>query len=150
MAGMEMLTKKYGPLPGYAWLAIGVGGVYLYMRHAQGTGTSGSPTDTTGDTGTSPAQEYGSGFDSGFGSGYEAGTNSGSTTGTTKQTAPKGSQYCRSLKAPNGHTYRVCGLGHWVSTGKHSVKWVHGLAPKHSKYPKSYPVPTTRKTVRVP
>jgi hypothetical protein len=33
----RLLTTKYGPLPGWAWLAIGVGGIYIY-RQMSGTG----------------------------------------------------------------------------------------------------------------
>lgn len=43
---MEILTRKYGPLPGWAWLGIiGIGG-YLFLRSHPGGGSSSAGGDT--------------------------------------------------------------------------------------------------------
>ena len=154
----EALMKKYGPLPAWGWMALAAGGLFLYMRMRTGsssssTGASGS--DQQGQGLDSQGQAYGSGYDTGVQAGYQLGANS------VYQKPPKGSQYCRSLKAPNGHRYRVCGLGHWVEEGKGHYRWAHGPAPDHDRKRdrdprrdrdthRRYPVPTGRRTVRVP
>jgi hypothetical protein len=47
-----MLTKKYGPLPGWAWLGIIVVGVYIYRKKAAAsTAATGATTGSTTATG---------------------------------------------------------------------------------------------------
>lgn len=150
-----MLTRKYGPLPAWAWAAIAIGGVVVWrMRQAASSSSgSGSGSGDTTSGGATPAQDYGSGYDTGFQGGYQAGINSvyqrPPATKKPKQDVDKGSKYCRNLKAPNGHTYTVCGLGHFVREG-HSYKWVHGAAPRTHRGAgaKHYPVPAPPRAVR--
>jgi hypothetical protein len=112
---MEFLTKKYGPLPGYAWAGIAAGGLYLYMRSRS---SSSSAASGSGDTaaGFSPAntgEAYGSGYDTGY------------TAGAASQTAPQGSQYCRAMKDPKGHRHLVCGQGHFIRV-RGGYEWLQG------------------------
>jgi len=47
---IDSLTGKVGPLPGYAWVAIGAGGIYWYRKKHPSTATvvpSTSPADTS-------------------------------------------------------------------------------------------------------
>ena len=47
---IAMLTNKYGPLPGYAYIGIGGVAFFLYRRHQQAKAGNGvTPTDNTGD-----------------------------------------------------------------------------------------------------
>jgi hypothetical protein len=48
------LTKKYGPLPGWAWVAILAGGTYLFLR-ARG----GAAGEDTGEGATGPGPTEG-------------------------------------------------------------------------------------------
>ena len=59
----NFLTKKLGPLPLWVWAIVGVAGAYIIMKKTSlfggsstGTsaaaGTTGTSSDTTGDTGT--------------------------------------------------------------------------------------------------
>jgi hypothetical protein len=78
---VEVLTKKYGPLPGYAWLGIVTAGGFLWMRMRSGSSsadTSGSPDATAG----------GQGFDSGFGQGFNTGLAQGLGSGGVGATTP--------------------------------------------------------------
>lgn len=57
-AGGNFFTKKYGPLPGWGWIALGAagGGVFIWWRKRQAANTAAStaaaatPADTTGST----------------------------------------------------------------------------------------------------
>lgn len=62
--GGNMVTRKYGPLPGYAWVGVSAGVVFLYLRHrassqaaAAGADTSGSSAGAPVDNG-SPSSDY--------------------------------------------------------------------------------------------
>ena len=60
----SVLTRKYGPLPGWAWAGVAAGGAYLWWRHqnatgaAATTGTTGSASDL-GDAAAQADQDYG-------------------------------------------------------------------------------------------
>lgn len=43
----EALTRKYGPLPGYAWAGIGSIAIVLVLRHAGGASASSAPAFLT-------------------------------------------------------------------------------------------------------
>lgn len=118
---METLKKKYGPLPGYAWAAIIVGGIVLWRMRQANAAAAGSSSDTTGSGQDTAAQDYGSGYGAGETAGYQLGVNAGGTT----QTAPPGSQYCRRMKAPDGHNHLVCGQGHFVRV-RGGWEWLQG------------------------
>src|ERR1700678_3366150 len=46
--GGNVLTKKLGPLPGWAWAALGVGAFYLWKKHEASTAAAASTaTDAT-------------------------------------------------------------------------------------------------------
>jgi hypothetical protein len=78
---VEVLTKKYGPLPGYAWLGIVTAGGFLWMRMRSGS----SSADTSGST---DATAGGQGFDSGFGQGFNTGLAQGLGSGGVGATTP--------------------------------------------------------------
>jgi hypothetical protein len=102
-AGGNAITKKYGPLPGWAWVGLGVLGYYIYKQRkaaaAAAAGTSTAATTATDSTAadstaaTSPLAQaptgYGyqgpgtSGYSGGGGPGWNVGTATGTTGGTT-------------------------------------------------------------------
>lgn len=43
----ETLTKKYGPLPGYAWVGIGAGGLVLVTKLSKGKGAGTGPVNVS-------------------------------------------------------------------------------------------------------
>ena len=60
----ETLSKKYGPLPGYAWVGIGAVGIAVLVKLRGGSGTPAAPlADAV------PATNDGSGTDGGGGGG---------------------------------------------------------------------------------
>lgn len=42
----NILTKKIGPLPGWAWAAIGLGGLYLWKKHQAAASSTAATTAT--------------------------------------------------------------------------------------------------------
>jgi hypothetical protein len=107
----NVLTRKIGPLPGWAWAAVAVGGYYLYKKYkgsSTAASTTAATTASTGDNGaalptsdtTAPSgyAYQGPGVGSG-GSGavptgamgrtsrHHSGVGSPTTTGTTPATA---------------------------------------------------------------
>lgn len=42
----NILTRKIGPLPGWAWVGIAVGGYYLYKKHEASTAAAAATTAT--------------------------------------------------------------------------------------------------------
>jgi hypothetical protein len=61
----NVLTKKIGPLPGWAWAAIGIGGFYLYKKYkasssaATTAATTATPAATTPTSDTTAPSGYG-------------------------------------------------------------------------------------------
>jgi LysM repeat protein len=60
----NILTRKLGPLPGWAWAAVAAGGGYLWLRHENST-SAASDDDTTDeedatdqDTGAAGGQDF--------------------------------------------------------------------------------------------
>lgn len=58
--GGNILTRKVGPLPGWGWALVGVGGIFLLRKYAGGLGgasststTAAAPVDTAGASGSS-------------------------------------------------------------------------------------------------
>jgi hypothetical protein len=51
--GGNVLTKKLGPLPGWAWAALGVGAFYLWKKHeaSSAASTTAATTASSGDNG---------------------------------------------------------------------------------------------------
>jgi hypothetical protein len=49
----NVLTRKIGPLPGWAWAALGIGGFYLWKKHQASTAaaSTAATTASTGDNG---------------------------------------------------------------------------------------------------
>ena len=43
----NVLTKKIGPLPGWAWAAIAIGGLYLWKKHQAAAASSSAATTAT-------------------------------------------------------------------------------------------------------
>ncbi len=78
----EALTRKYGPLPGYAWAGIGALGLVVILRHSSSSGSSSSPAFLT-----TPPQSGVTSPDSGGGGGG-GGFDTGSDGGTTGDTPP--------------------------------------------------------------
>lgn len=75
--GGNVLTRKLGPLPGWAWAAVAVGGFYLWKKRRAAAAAAASSTTST--AAGSPAAAYpgsngataaGSGYYSGPGVGY--------------------------------------------------------------------------------
>lgn len=57
----ESLGNKLGPLPVYAWIGIGVAGVYGYSRfRSRGASSSASSDSPVSDTSSASAEQYGS------------------------------------------------------------------------------------------
>lgn len=83
--GGNVLTRKYGPLPGYAWAGITAGIVYLYIKHRQSTaaaspastGTSAVDPSIDPTTGVPYSQEVGTGGSSAGYPGSSGGAGSG-------------------------------------------------------------------------
>jgi hypothetical protein len=87
--GGSFLTKKFGPLPMWAWAGLAVGGYLIYrMRKASEAASTAASSTTASGTSTptelTPVQSAGTGYTSG-GSGYTGGGGSGNT--------PAGYQY---------------------------------------------------------
>jgi hypothetical protein len=51
--GGSILTRKLGPLPGWAWIGIGVGAFYLWKKHeaSSAASTTAATTASSGDNG---------------------------------------------------------------------------------------------------
>ena len=45
--GGSILTRKLGPLPGWAWAALGVGAFYLWKKHEAASTAASTATDAT-------------------------------------------------------------------------------------------------------
>lgn len=83
----NILTKKIGPLPGWAWAAIGLGGLYLWKKHQAAAAATSSTTTATPAASlpisdvTAPSgygyQGPGAGGGSPFGPGWNVGTPTG-------------------------------------------------------------------------
>lgn len=57
----ESLGNKLGPLPVYAWVGIGVAGVYGFVKfRSRGTNAAASDSATVSDTSSASAEQYGS------------------------------------------------------------------------------------------
>lgn len=87
----NILTKKIGPLPGWAWAAIGLGGLYLWKKHQASSAASTAATTATPAASlptsdvTAPSgygyQGPGVGSGGGAGPGWNVGPPTGSTGG---------------------------------------------------------------------
>ena len=51
----NILTRKLGPLPGWAWIGIGVGAFYLWKKHEASTAAASTTAATTASTGDNGA-----------------------------------------------------------------------------------------------
>jgi hypothetical protein len=82
--GGNPFTRKIGPLPGWAWCAIGVSGIVLYLHFKGSSSSSGtSSTTATPDTSTdSDAADY-QGLLDALASGEYAASSPGATSTTT-------------------------------------------------------------------
>lgn len=108
----ELATKKIGPLPAVAWLAIAIA-VFWYVRKKQGSGaTGGQQTDPAGNVGTIDPQTgyvYGSQQD-------QAALNSGSSgLGTSSDSGTGGSTVAGSYADNNA--WAVAAINYLVSIG---------------------------------
>lgn len=57
----ESLGNKIGPIPVYAWIGIGVAGIYGYTKfRSRGTSAASSSDSPVSDTSTASAEQYGS------------------------------------------------------------------------------------------
>lgn len=147
---MDRLTRKYGPLPGYAWMLIAAGGLYVYMRMR-----SGSQQAAATAAGQAAQDASGGGFDTGQGMAYGAGYDTGYSAGnalaapTVTQAVPPGYKYGRQMRDPSGKLHIVYGQGHWVHVIGRGWEWAQGL-PRVVKRGTSthggtlsYPIPRT-------
>lgn len=76
--GGNAFTRKFGPLPAWAWL-LGVGaGIYLWRKHEAASSTSPATTAASAPSG--------GGFGGGFGGGGDSGDASGGGAGTPTPT----------------------------------------------------------------
>lgn len=113
---LEILTRRYGPLPGYAWAGLAGVAAYLVIRHRQAAAAAAAASSPAGSsaadgTGTADGTGYAdTSADTGGGSAYEPASYSGPTPtpappkvtiGTVKVTVPKGAL------APNLKLYVV-------------------------------------------
>jgi hypothetical protein len=85
--GGNVLTKKIGPLPGWAWAAIALGGYYFWKQRqgaAASTATTATPTASLPTSAVTAPSGYGyQGPGTGGGSSWGPGWNIGAPTGTT-------------------------------------------------------------------
>ena len=140
--GGNILTRKFGPLPGWAWAAIGVAGFFIYKQRkaseaataaaSTASGTSVAPITST--AATSPLAEAPSGYGyQGPGRGFRedrdqcrpAATTSTSTGATTsvQGTSLNGV----GTYTPTGASYgqlNASGLANQTSTTRHRVNRV--------------------------
>jgi hypothetical protein len=80
----DLLTRKFGPLPAWAWGALIAGGVYFYRKYE--SGKTSTTTSTASTTATTPTNDTGVPFDSSPGSSTPGAINGGadpSGTGTS-------------------------------------------------------------------
>jgi hypothetical protein len=88
----NVLTKKIGPLPGWAWAGIVFGGYYLWKKH-QASAAAATPATTATPAASLPTSDVtapsgygyqgpGAGGGSPFGPGWNIGTPTGTTGGT--------------------------------------------------------------------
>jgi hypothetical protein len=102
--GGNVLTRKIGPLPGWAWAAVAVGGYYLWKKRQAAAAASSAATPTTSTATPTPVAAAPSGY------GYQGpGTGGGNygyqvPTGATAATAS-------SYTAPTGQTIQAGGYG---------------------------------------
>jgi hypothetical protein len=102
--GGTVLTRKFGPLPGWAWAGLGVAGFFIYKQRkaskAAAAGTSSTATDST--AATAPIASAPSGY------GYQ-GPSGGGGPGWNIGTPPAatGSSYVQ----PTGETLYGSGYG---------------------------------------
>ena len=94
--GGNILTRKFGPLPGWAWAAVGVAGYMVYkQRKAASAAAASAPPATTSTAAVSPGAQAPSGYGyqgpgAGGGAGGGPGWNVGQPTGATGGTAGGG------------------------------------------------------------
>jgi len=102
-AGGNILTRKIGPLPGWAWAAVGVGAYYLWKkRQAASAAASAGNTATTSTVPSLPAALAPSGASSGYGyqgPGFGGGGGGPIPTGAVAATA--GTPATAAVTAPN-------------------------------------------------
>lgn len=123
----NIFTREFHGLKGWQWIAVIGGGAFVYFRYVRGgvTGSSGtSATDTSGNTDpTAGAQGFGQGYEQGYGQGVYQ----GSIAPVPVANPPAGSQNCRTMKDPAGHSHTVCGNGAFVRLpGTSAYRWVEG------------------------
>lgn len=117
----NFFTRKLGPLPVWAWAAIGAGGAYLWWRHKQNTaGASTTSAASTADTGT----DYGPSFAAIQSEiqqlqGEESAEGSGDTDDNGTPTSGGGSGVSRSNRSPKVR------------------RQIHEINKEHNQYEKS-------------
>ena len=119
MAFTDTITRKYGPLPGWAWAGLAGGAFYLWERHKANAAASTDPTATDA-TGTDAGA-----MDTAYGA-YSPNT-------LPPNPPPQGNTgRCvgRYSNDPAGHWHWVCDSdrpGHWQQSGSGWV-WQKGPA----------------------
>lgn len=146
-SGGNALTKKYGPLPGWAWALVAGVGVYVVVRYIKGKKAATTSTTTAAGASTTPvavggptpyaATTGGGGSGGGGSSGSSGGTSAGSAPTTLTQTlglTPKNPTQTGTGGAPvitiGGKKYRVLGQLGSGATPLSSLQYaVYGGAP---------------------
>lgn len=107
--GGNLLTKKLGPLPGWAWAAVALGGYYLWKKRQAATAAAAATTSPTTSTGALSPAPAGAGSYGYFGPGVGAGGGGPVPTGATGAT---GSPFV----APTGEAQQGSGYGNQGNT----------------------------------
>lgn len=124
----EFLTHKYAKLPAWAWLGLFAGSAFLYFR-VRSRGSSPAVDTTTGDQSGTDQIAGAEGQAQGFVQGYNTGFGQGMVQSTPPVAVPQGSDNCRDVRDPAGHSHHVCGHGFFVKAPGGTYRWVNGTKP---------------------
>jgi hypothetical protein len=123
---MEALSKKYGSLKAWQWVAVIGAAGFIYFRLRSGGSSAATDPLASGASGNTDPTAGAQGFGEGYQQGYDSGMYQGQVA-PIPPTVPPGSQNCRTMKDPNGKTHTVCGSGSFVKLpGATSYRWVEG------------------------
>lgn len=142
---MGALTRKFGPLPAWAWLILAGGGIYLYNKRAA-TGQATQPA--TNDVSSPNTGDYGYGSGGGDSGGGGGGTPTYSTATPTPSTIIQGikTPVSTAQKQTTAAQKKViaAGGGAFVRTGKQAVP--AGTATLNKNLSSALAAGTARKT----
>jgi hypothetical protein len=129
---LAILTKKYGPLPGYAYVLIAAGGFYLYSRFR-----GGGSSDTSADGSSVPGGSFSDGIPSGSVAAPVAGTAGRTIYGYGKNGGPFYSlaAYDAMLAKTAKGARKVYGYGKGGKPFYSQKQWNLHNAPLHATNP---------------